>query len=76
MYSETKKNIENSEAASSTPTMYDPVRVRALKMSNGTSGAATRRSITTNAASSARLTAISPIVSAEPQPAPLALTSA
>ncbi len=75
MYREMKKNIANSEAASSTPTTYEPVRVREEKTSNGTSGAFERRSMTMNEVSRTRLTAISAIVSVEPQPALLAFTS-
>ena len=51
MYSEMKKNIENRDAPVSTPTTFAPVSVRRRKIENGTSGAAERRSIATNAAS-------------------------
>ena len=71
-----KKNIENSEAPTSRPTMFAPVSVRIRKIRNGTSGAAERRSSATKAASSAADRASSEIVWAEPQPAPLASTSA
>ena len=76
MYSEMKKNIENSEAPVSTPTTLAPVSVRMRKIENGTSGAAERRSIATNAASSATAAASRPIVWPEPQPASGASTSA
>ena len=47
MYSEMKKNIENSDAATSTAVTLTPVIVRIRKMpGNGTSGAFVRRSIT------------------------------
>ena len=71
-----KKNIENSEPAIRTAITYEAVRVREAKMSPGTSGALTRRSITTNASRSSAASASSAIVSAEPQPLLLASTSA
>jgi hypothetical protein len=45
MYSEMKKNIENSAIATSRATMLTPVIVRLRKMLNGTSGALESRSI-------------------------------
>jgi hypothetical protein len=71
-----KKNIENSEAPSSTPTTLAPVRVRSRKIVNGTSGFADRSSIATKAAISAADSASRPIVWVDPQPASLASTSA
>ena len=71
-----KKNIENSDAPSNSPTMLAPVRVRSLKMRKGTSGACERSSIATKAASSAIERPISPSVWNEPQPAWVASTSA
>jgi hypothetical protein len=71
-----KKNIENSDMPISSPTMFDPRSVCSLKIENGTSGCALRRSITTKAASRPIAIAPSRIVSAEPQPAEFALTSA
>ena len=38
MYSEAKKNIENSDAPTSRPTTLAPVRVGSRKIRNGTSG--------------------------------------
>ena len=64
-----KKNIENSDAPTSSPTMFAPVSVRSRKIRKGTSGAFERSSITTNAPISAAETASRPIVWAEPQPA-------
>ena len=75
MYSEMKKNIENSDMPISSATTFDPRSVCRRKIENGTSGSRLRRSITTNAASSATATAPSPIVRADPQPAWLASTS-
>jgi len=46
-----KKNIENSDMPTSSPTMSDPRSVRSRKIENGSSGWRWRRSITTNAAS-------------------------
>ena len=43
MYSEMKKNIENSDAPVSSPTTLAPVSVRMRKIENGTSGAAERQ---------------------------------
>ena len=71
-----KKNIENSDAPTSSPTTFAPVSVRRRKIRNGTSGAAERSSITTKAASSAADSASKPIVWVEPQPASVASTSA
>ena len=62
MYSEMKKNIENSDAPVSRPTTLAPVTVRRRKIENGTSGARERRSITVKASSSAAETASSAIV--------------
>src|SRR5256885_601068 len=53
MYSEMKKNIVNRDAPTSSPDTFAPVRVRDLKMRNGTRGEAERSSIAVNAASSA-----------------------
>ena len=44
MYSEMKKNIENSAIATISPTMFVPVIVRLRKIANGTSGAFEARS--------------------------------
>ena len=76
MYSEMKKNMLNSEAPTSRPTTFAPVRVRSRKIPNGTSGAPWRSSIATNAASSATASASSVTVWVEPQPADSASTSA
>ena len=76
MYSEMKKNIENSDAPVSSPTTFAPVSVRRRKILNGTSGAAERCSITTKAPSRATAAASRPIVWPEPQPASGASTSA
>ena len=76
MYSEMKKNIENSEPAIRTAMMYEAVRVRELKMSPGTSGTSTRRSIVTKAISRITASAIRVTVTGEPQPALFASTSA
>ena len=75
MYSEMKKNIENSDIAISSATMLMPVIVRRRKIANGTSGAFERSSMTMNAARSASATAPSPSVWPESQPASLASTS-
>ena len=71
-----KKNIENSDAPSSSPTTLAPVSVRSLKMRKGTSGAEERSSIATKAASSAAESPIRPSVWKLPQPASVASTSA
>ena len=71
-----KKNIENSDAPSSTPTTLAPVRVLSRKIRNGTSGAFERSSIATNAAISAAEAASRLTILVEPQPALLASTSA
>ena len=75
MYSEMKKNIENSDMPSSSPTTFAPRSVRCRKIENGTSGWRVRSSIATNAASSASDTAPSASVCVEPQPASFASTS-
>ncbi len=77
MYSEMKKNIENSDAATNSAVRLMPVIVRCRKMpGNGTSGALLRSSIATNAAISASDSAIRPSVRVEPQPSLGASTSA
>ena len=53
MYSVMKKNIENSDAPTRSPTMLAPVNVRDRKIRNGINGASDRSSIATNAAISA-----------------------
>src|SRR2546427_9055445 len=71
-----KKNIENSDAPTRSPTMLAPVRVRMRKIRNGTSGACERRSIAMKAAISAADRPIRPSVRNEPQPALVASTIA
>ena len=76
MYSETKKNIENSAIATSSPTTFVPLIVRLRKMSNGTSGALERRvSIRMKVPIRASATAPRPSVWPDVQPASLASTS-
>src|SRR5437764_928820 len=76
MYSEMKKNIENSDAPSRIPTTLAPVSVLIRKMRNGTSGAAERSSIATNAAIRTTDSASRVTIFVEPQPALLASSSA
>ena len=76
MYSETKKNIENSAMATSSPTTLAPVSVRLRKIPNDTSGLGERSSIAMNAPIRASATRISEIVWVEPQPALTVSTSA
>ena len=77
MYSEMKKNIENSEPAIRTAMTYEAVRVRELKMSPGTSGASTRRSIDDEGDQQDHRERHQPItVTGEPQPRLFASTSA
>src|SRR6266487_3736485 len=64
-----KKNIENSDAPTRSPTMLAPVSVRRRKIRNGISGACERRSIAMKAAISAADRPIKPSVCSEPQPA-------
>ena len=63
MYSEMKKNIENSDMPISSATVSAPRSVRRRKIENGISGARERVSITRNAASSTSAPAISSSVS-------------
>src|SRR3954465_13642673 len=75
MYSDTKKNIENSDIAISRPTMFTLVIVRLRKMpGSGTSGALLLRSMTKNEAIMTSAVPIRISVSPEPQPTLLALT--
>ena len=76
MYSEMKKNMENSEAPVRSPTTLAPVRVRRRKIENGTSGDFARLSIATKAPSSATEAASSTIVCVDPHPTSGASTSA
>ena len=76
MYSEMKKNIENSEAPSRIPTTLAPVRVLSRKIRKGTRGAAERSSIATKAPISATASASRLTIFAEPHPALLASRSA
>src|ERR687898_638054 len=71
-----KKNIENSDAPTRSPTMLAPVSVRRRKIRNGISGAAERSSIATKAAISAAESPRSPSVWADPHPASVASTIA
>ncbi len=71
-----KKNIENSDPPTRSPTTLAPVRVRRRKIRNGISGACERRSTATKVASSAADTPIRPSVWSEPQPASVASTIA
>ena len=76
MYRVTKKNIENSEAPSSSPTTLAPRTVLVRKIRNGTSGAFERSSIATKAASSTAEAANRLTILVEPQPALVASSSA
>src|SRR5438067_13174449 len=76
MYSEMKKNIENSDAPTSRPDTFAPVSVRERKMRKGTSGDAARDSMKAKTASNPAATASRPTVWKEPQPAFCASTSA
>jgi hypothetical protein len=71
-----KKNIENSDAPTRSPTTLAPVRVRRRKIPNGTSGACERSSVATKAAINVAESASNPSVCVEPQPASVASTSA
>ena len=71
-----KKNIENSDAPSSTPTTLAPVRVLERKIRKGTNGAFERSSITMNAPIRATESASRLTILAEPHPALLASSSA
>ena len=71
-----KKNIENRDPPTRSPTTLAPVRVRSRKMRNGISGACERRSIAMKAAISAAESPIRPSVCGEPQPASAASTIA
>ncbi len=63
MYSEMKKNIENSDMPISSAIVSAPRSVRRRKIENGISGARERSSIARNAASSTTAPAISSSVS-------------
>ena len=76
MYSEMKKNIENSEPPTSSPTTFAPPSVRIRNTRKGTSGLLERRSIPTNAAIRAEAAIRRATVRAEPQPALFASSSA
>src|SRR3954451_13474646 len=76
MYSVMKKNIENSDAPTRSPTMLAPVRVRLRKIRNGISGACERRWLAWKPESSAADSPIKPSVRNEPQPALVASTIA
>ena len=68
MYSVSRKNCENTAAASSSPLMLDAVSVLRRKIRSGRSGAFERNSITTKPTISAADAASSPIVSGLIQP--------
>src|SRR6516162_532478 len=76
MYSEMKKNIENNEAPSRSPTTLAPVSVLRRKIPKGTSGPRERNSIATNAPSRIAEHARRLTILVEPQPALLASSSA
>src|SRR3954453_11277725 len=76
MYREMKKNIENSDAPSNNPATLAPVRVRSLKIRNGTSGDFERSSMATNAAISATDRPSRLTILVEPQPELLASRNA
>jgi hypothetical protein len=71
-----KKNMENSDMPTSSPTMFAPRRVRRRKIENGISGWAVRDSIAMKVASSTTASASRPRVWVDPQPADSASTSA
>ena len=75
MYSEMKKNIENSDMPISSPTMLAPRSVRRRKIENGTRGWRWRSSITANAASRTAAPADATAWS-DPQPTSAASTTA
>src|SRR6476659_6829716 len=76
MYSERKKNIENSEAPSSRPETLAPVSVLRRKILKGTSGAVERSSIATKIPIRATDPASRLMILVEPQPELLASRSA
>ena len=76
MYSEMKKNIENSEAPSSRPATFAPVSVLSRKIRKGTSGAFERSSIATKVPIRATEPASRLTILVEPQPELLASRSA
>ena len=76
MYSEMKKNMLNSDMATSSATTFAPRRVRRRKIENGTSGWRWRRSMKRKATSRTTPTPPRTIVLADPQPAWLASTRA
>src|SRR2546421_304778 len=69
MYSEMKKNIENSEAPVSRPTTFAPATDPRRKIENGMSGEDERRSIAAKPASSRETPAAAP-PPARPRPPP------
>jgi hypothetical protein len=76
MYSDKNTNIGNISPPSSSPARFAAATVRLRKNDSGTSGAADRASISTNAAISAAEPVSRPIVAAELQPWLLAVTTA
>ena len=68
MYSVSRKNCENSAAATRSCVAFDAASVRSRKSRIGSSGAFERSSITKNATISAADAASSPIVEPSPQP--------
>src|SRR5262249_61935795 len=75
-YSDRNTNIGKTSAPSSSPARFAAVTVRLRKNDSGSSGAADRDSIITNAAISAAAAASKPIVVAEAQPGLPAATPA
>ncbi len=75
-YSEMKTNIENSEAPSSTATMFAPRSVRRRKIENDITGSRDLISTTTNSTSSAAAPASFTSVWSDPQPTLTASTNA
>ena len=76
MYSDKNTNIGNISPPSSSPARFAAVTVRLRKNDSGSSGAADRASITTNAAISAAAPVSRPAVVADPQPWLAAVTTA
>ena len=74
--SEMKKNIENNDMPISSPTTFEPRRLRSRKIENGTSGDGERCSTTEKMARRISDAAPRPSVCVEVQPALLASTSA